>query len=67
MIWFLQQINGKEKKREGGHILKEIRFYMWILFGNLTQINQLVREEMLETRKLDNDWIFDNIIINIQL
>lgn len=51
MTWFLQQINGKEKKREGGHIVKEIRFYMWILFGNLTQINQLVREEMFETIK----------------
>ena len=51
IICFLQQMNGKGKEGGKAYRVKETQFYVWLLFGILTQINQLVRDRCLRKIK----------------
>lgn len=51
IICFLQQMNGKEKEEGKTYRVKKTQSYVWILFGILTQINQLVRDRCLRKIK----------------
>ena len=44
-------MSGKEKEGGKTYRVKETQFYMWILFGILTQTNQLVRDRCLRKIK----------------
>ena len=44
-------MNGKGKERGKAYRVKETQFYVWLLFGILTQINQLVRDRCLRKIK----------------